>query len=136
LNPARYRYRRTFPVRSRRYISGELKITQEIDKKHVSLYQAKDDYRGRWLDFKVQVRFSPSVHGRIKVSLGDNQLVDFGGITANSKTQQQGTPVQAISFSRWDSIAIPCLNRGRATFTGFMCEGCGRIALYGGEPEA
>ena len=86
------------PVLALRYISGELRITQDIDKKHISLYQAKDEYRGRWLDFKVQVRFSPSENGRIKVRLGDKQLVDFKGVTANPGNAATGYPSPSHFF--------------------------------------
>jgi len=86
------------PVLALRYISGELKITQDIDKKHITLYQAKGEYRGRWLDFKVQTRFSPSEHGRIRVALGDKQLVDFSGVTANSEDAATGYPTPSYFF--------------------------------------
>jgi hypothetical protein len=86
------------PVLALRYIAGELRITQDIDQKHIDLYRAKDEYRGRWLDFKVQVRFSSDADGRIKVWLGDKQLVDFRGVTANPETTATGYPNPSYFF--------------------------------------
>lgn len=78
------------PVLALRYISGELIVSQDINQKHISLYRFKDEYRGHWLDFKVQVRFSPTEEGRIKLWLGDELLVDFKGVTANPENAATG----------------------------------------------
>lgn len=86
------------PVLALRYVSGELRVTQDIDKKHIILYQTKDEYRGRWLDFKIQVRFSNTENGRIKVWLGDKPLVDFKGVTANSENASSGYPSPSYFF--------------------------------------
>src|SRR5208282_6056706 len=51
------------PVLAIRYISGELRITQDLDKKFIMLYRETNEFRGRWLDFKFQVRFSPKENG-------------------------------------------------------------------------
>lgn len=81
------------PVLAIRYISGTLKITQNINSPHETLlYQEKGEFRGRWLDFKFQVRFSPRENGRLKAWLGDKQLVDYQGITANPENATTGYP--------------------------------------------
>ncbi len=81
------------PVLAIRYISGTLKITQNINSPHETvLYQEKAEFRGRWLDFKFQVRFSPKENGRIKAWLGDQQLVDYQGVTANPENAATGYP--------------------------------------------
>lgn len=78
------------PVLAIRYMSGVLRIAQDIDKKQAVLYQEKNEFRDRWLDFKVQVRFSTSQTGRIKAWLGDKQMVNYTGVTANSENASSG----------------------------------------------
>lgn len=79
------------PVLALRYISGELRITQNIDSpRETRLYTEAGEFRGRWLDFRIQARFAPNDAGRVKVWLGGKQLVDFKGVTANSETPQAG----------------------------------------------
>jgi len=74
------------PVLALRYISGELQITQDIDKEFIVLYKEKGEFRGRWLDFRVQARFTPSANGRVKAWLDGKQLVDYTGVTADQET--------------------------------------------------
>ena len=78
------------PVLALRYIDGTLLVTQDIDKKHIVLYQDKAEFRGRWLDFKARVRFAPNATGRVKVWLGDKLLVDHKGVTADAETPETG----------------------------------------------
>jgi hypothetical protein len=81
------------PVLAIRYLSGKLRITQNLGGKETTvLYQEKAEFRGRWLDFKFQVRFSPKENGQIKAWLGDKQLVDFKGVTANPENATTGYP--------------------------------------------
>ena len=81
------------PVLAIRYISGKLKISQNIGGKEATvLYEKKAEFRGRWLDFKFQVRFSPGENGRVRAWLGDKQLVDFKGVTANPENATTGYP--------------------------------------------
>lgn len=80
------------PVLAIRYIGGVLRITQDLEKKFIVLYQQKTDLRNRWLDFKFHVRFSPNQNGHVKVWLNSKQLIDFKGITANSESSATGYP--------------------------------------------
>jgi hypothetical protein len=78
------------PVLALRYIGGELLLTQSIGSERIVLSQAKDEYRGRWLDFRIRARFSSKTDGRIQVWLDGKQIVDFHGITANAENQNTG----------------------------------------------
>ena len=79
------------PVLAIRYISGTLKITQNINSPHETvLYQEKAEFRGRWLDFKFQVQFSAGENGQVRAWLGDKQLVDYKGVTANPENAATG----------------------------------------------
>jgi hypothetical protein len=80
------------PVLAIRYISGEIRITQDLDRKFVVLYREKNEFRGRWLDFKFRVRFSANANGRINAWLGDKQIVEYKGITADSENAATGYP--------------------------------------------
>jgi len=82
------------PVLAIRYIAGVLKITQNFGKNQptLTLYQEPGEFRNRWLDFKFQIRFSSSEHGRVKAWLGDKQLVDFTGATANPENATTSYP--------------------------------------------
>jgi hypothetical protein len=78
------------PVLAIRYIGGVLAITQDLAHKQTIFFQEKGDFRNRWLDFKFQVDFSSISNGSVKAWLGDRQLVDFTGITANAETPTTG----------------------------------------------
>ncbi len=80
------------PVLAIRYIGGVLKITQDLQKHKTVLYQEPGEFRNRWLDFKFQTRFSTNNTGRIKAWLGEKQLVDFTGITANPENATTSYP--------------------------------------------
>jgi len=79
------------PVLALRYISGELRITQNLDRPHEArLYTEKGEFRGRWLDFRFQVRFATNETGWVKAWLDGRPLVDFKGVTANSENPVTG----------------------------------------------
>jgi Polysaccharide lyase len=80
------------PVLAIRYIAGVLKITQDLGKQRTTLYEQPGEFRNRWLDFKFQVRFATNETGRIKAWLGDQQLVDYQGITANPENTVTSYP--------------------------------------------
>lgn len=88
----------TSPVLALRYISGELRITQDIDKRFVVLYREKGEFRGRWLDFRVQARFTPNANGRVKVWLDGNQLVDYTGVTADQENAATGYASPSVFY--------------------------------------
>jgi hypothetical protein len=80
------------PVLAIRYIGGVLKITQDLQKHQTVLYQEPGEFRNRWLDFKFQTRFSTNANGRVRAWLGEKQLVDFTGVTANPENAATSYP--------------------------------------------
>lgn len=78
------------PVLAVRYIGGVLLITQDIDHKHIVLYEEKRDLREKWLDLRFQVRFTPRSNGSVKVWLDERQVVDYRGVTADAETSTTG----------------------------------------------
>jgi hypothetical protein len=86
------------PVLALRYISGELRVTQDINKETIMLYREKGEFRGRWLDFRVQARFTPSASGRVKVWLDGKQLVDYTGVTADEENATTGYTSPSVFY--------------------------------------
>jgi hypothetical protein len=80
------------PVIAIRYISGSLRITQNIGSHQATLYKSKDEFRNRWLDFKFQICFSPNNDGHIITSLNDSLIVDYKGPTAYPEDRSTGYP--------------------------------------------
>jgi hypothetical protein len=68
------------PLVAVRYSAGELRITRGPDS--TTLYRTSEEARGRWLDFRFAIRFSPSPGGRIQAWLNDQPVVDHSGVTA------------------------------------------------------
>jgi len=80
------------PVLAVRYIGGELRITQAIDRKNIVLFARRGEFRNRWLDFRFRVRFSPKPTGRVEAWLGEEQVVNFTGATADAESAASGYP--------------------------------------------
>jgi len=78
------------PVVAIRYVSGVLRITHQIGPHRTTLFETKEDLRGRWLDFKFQIRFSTTENGRIRAWLGDKQIVDYKGLNAYPENDRTG----------------------------------------------
>jgi len=78
------------PVLAVRYIGGELLITQDLNQRYNVLYREKRDLRGRWLDLRFQVRFTPEATGFVRAWLDGKQVVDFNGATLNQENAQSG----------------------------------------------
>lgn len=79
------------PVLALRYIDGVLIVSQDLNGKFIKLYEKKAEYRNRWLDFRIQARFTPD-NGRVKVWLNGDSLVDYRGATADTENATTGYP--------------------------------------------
>ena len=87
------------PVLAVRYIGGELLITQDLNHKYNVLYREKRDLRGRWLDLRFQVRFTPEATGFVRAWLDGKQVVDFAGATSNPENATTGYgPPELLPF--------------------------------------
>jgi hypothetical protein len=74
------------PVIALHYESGELKVTLQVGPKKITLYSQTEGIVNNWLDFRFEILFSRDQHGRIKAWLNDQQIVDYKGVTAYSKS--------------------------------------------------
>jgi len=70
------------PVVAVRYVSGVLKITHQTGPHQTTLFETKEELRGRWLDFRFQMRFSTNENGRVMAWLNDKPVVDYTGVNA------------------------------------------------------
>jgi hypothetical protein len=80
------------PVLALRYQNNVLEITRTIDNKRYVLFREAGEFRNRWLDFRIQARFSTSSEGHIAIWLDNRQIVDFTGNTANAEDSPGGYP--------------------------------------------
>ncbi len=80
------------PVLALRYINGVLSVTQDLDKKSITVFEKKAEFRNRWLDFRVQTRFAADATGRVKVWLDGNPLIDYRGVTTDTENAVTGYP--------------------------------------------
>jgi hypothetical protein len=73
-----------------RYIDGVLRITRALGDNKFTLWEEKRDLRGKWLDIRVQTRFTPGATGRAKVWFDGKQVLDYTGILANPELPSTG----------------------------------------------
>ncbi|MGP8260458.1 MAG: polysaccharide lyase [Acidobacteriaceae bacterium] len=87
------------PLLAVRYIDGVLSITQTFGRSEKTvLYEEKRDLRGRWLDLRFQVRFTPQANGFVRAWLDGKQVVDFTGVTANAENAATGYPAPSYYY--------------------------------------
>lgn len=71
------------PILAIRYVSGKLFITlQTTDASRSVIWETDKEIRGRWLDFKFQIRFSREKNGEVVVYLNNDKIVDYKGVTS------------------------------------------------------
>jgi len=80
------------PVVAVRYVSGVLRITHQIGPHQTTLFETREELRGRWLDFKFQIRFSTNETGSIKAWLNNKQVVDYKGVNSYPENAATGYP--------------------------------------------
>jgi len=80
------------PVVAIRYVSGVLKITHQTGPHQTTLFESKEELRGKWTDFKFQMRFTTNSTGRIKAWLNDQAVVDYMGVNAYPEDEKTSYP--------------------------------------------
>ena len=69
------------PVVALRYVSGKLFITRQVG--HIrELFETTEDLRGKWTDFRFQMRFATNDTGRIRVWINRQTGCGLHGATA------------------------------------------------------
>lgn len=69
------------PLIALRYEDGVLFLTQQASDRRQTLYETRDDVRGRWLDFEFLLRFSRTA-GLLQASMDGKRVADYSGPTA------------------------------------------------------
>jgi hypothetical protein len=70
------------PVVAIRYSSGTLQITHQTAEHRTSLYETREDVRGRWNDFRFRIRFTPRDDGLLQAWHNGRAVVDYHGVNA------------------------------------------------------
>jgi polysaccharide lyase-like protein len=87
------------PVLAVRYIGGTLQITQTLGHdRRIRLYRGTNDLRGKWTDFKFDVRFAPDETGRVEVWVDGTRVVDHRGATAYPEGPGSGYPTPSVFY--------------------------------------
>lgn len=82
------------PILALRYVNGELFITLQTGEwnERIKLFRTKEEVRGKWLDFKFNVKFARTKTGFVKVWLNDKEIINYKGITAYSEKHGYSNP--------------------------------------------
>jgi hypothetical protein len=85
------------PVIALRYQGGELYLSLKTDQEEKKkLFSTTADVRGRWLDFRVVIRFSRGPQGSLRAWMNDKRIVDYEGPTAYS--EKYGYPLPGYFY--------------------------------------
>jgi hypothetical protein len=78
------------PVVALRYISGVLRITHQAGRRREVLFQTAEELRGKWIDFRFQIRFTPHESGMLRAWLNGRPVVDYQGANAYPENAATG----------------------------------------------
>jgi hypothetical protein len=78
------------PVVAVRYASGWLQITHQTGRHRTVLFQTDEDPRGKWTDFRFQIRFTPLGNGQLKAWMNGRPVVDYRGMNAYPENESTG----------------------------------------------
>lgn len=78
------------PVVALRYVSGILRITHQTGRHQVPLFESSGELRGRWTDFRFQIRFTTREDGLLRAWVNGRQVVDYRGATAYPENAATG----------------------------------------------
>lgn len=86
------------PVVALRYVSGVLRITHQIGRHGVALFETAENIRGKWSDFRFQIRFTPRATGLLQAWLDGRQVVDYRGVNAYPQNASTGYPNPSLFY--------------------------------------
>jgi len=79
------------PLIALRYSSGKFRITLQTTEEKNTLFETKEDIRGKWIDFKFHIKFSRLPSGLLRVWMNKKKIIEYKGVTAYNK--KQGYPL-------------------------------------------
>jgi hypothetical protein len=78
------------PIVAVRYTSGVLQITHQTGRHRTPLFETQESLRGKWTDFRFQIRFSSQPTGRLQAWLNGTRVVDYTGVNAYPENAATG----------------------------------------------
>lgn len=75
------------PLLALRYVDYELFITLQTGdwNERIKLFRTNEEVRGKWIDFKFNVKFTRTKNGFVKVWKNDKEIINYKGVTAYSE---------------------------------------------------
>ena len=73
------------PILALRYVNGKLYITLQTDEEKRKIFETEEEIRGKWLDFKFNIKFTRIKSGFVKVWMNKKKIVDYKSVTAYSE---------------------------------------------------
>jgi hypothetical protein len=86
------------PVVAIRYTSGVLLITHQTGPHRSTLFETVENLRGKWTDFRLQLRFTPHESGLLRAWLNGKQVVDYRGVNAYLENAVTGYPSPSLFY--------------------------------------
>ncbi len=80
------------PAVAVRYVLGVLSVTRQIGRHQQTIFETSEDLRGKWTDYRFQLRFTPHSNGLIRGWLNGRQVIDYTGPTAYPENAATGYP--------------------------------------------
>jgi hypothetical protein len=78
------------PVVALRFSSGVFQITLQTGKHREPVFETRDEIRGRWIDYRFQIRFTPTNKGFLRAWRNGTQVVNYQGPTAYPENEATG----------------------------------------------
>lgn len=101
------------PILALRYVNGELFITLQTTEKKNKIFSTTEEIRGKWLDFKFEVKFSRKNNGFIHIWLNNKQIVTYSGETAYNKAH--GYPLEGKFYFKM-GLYRDCMNESMTVY--------------------
>ena len=79
------------PVVAIRYNKGILRVTLQTTTQKINLFKTREEIRGKWIDFKFEIKFTRKKNGFLRVWINNNKVVDYKGRVAYTK--KEGYPL-------------------------------------------
>tara|TARA_Y100000310_G_C20556198_1_gene750629 strand:- start:317 stop:1060 length:744 start_codon:yes stop_codon:yes gene_type:complete len=81
----------TNPIIALRYQDGIFRVTLQTTEEKINLFRTGKEIKGKWIDFKFQIRFTRKKSGFLRCWINKKQVIDYKGKTAYSK--KEGYPL-------------------------------------------
>jgi len=73
------------PIIALRYNDGVFRITLQTSEEKINLFKTNKEIRGKWIDFKFEIKFTRKKSGFLKAWINKKQVIDYNGVTTYSE---------------------------------------------------